>query len=50
MTERKGMILRLSAQQRARLDRVARKTERTRTALIREAIAAYLARYDRRGV
>jgi predicted transcriptional regulator len=50
MTAKKATILRLNAQQRARLDQLARRLDRPRTQLMREAIDALLARYQRRGV
>jgi predicted DNA-binding protein len=49
-TKRKATILRLSAEQRARLDRLARQLDRPRMQLIREAIDVLLSRYARREV
>ncbi|HEX5461434.1 MAG TPA: ribbon-helix-helix protein, CopG family [Steroidobacteraceae bacterium] len=47
MTTRKATILRLSPQQLARLDQLAKRLDRTRAQLMREAIDVLLARYDR---
>ena len=49
MLAKKATILRLNAEQRARLEQLAKKLERPRMQLIREAIEALLARYERRG-
>jgi predicted transcriptional regulator len=49
MTAKKATILRLSAQQRARLDQLAKRLDRSRMQLMREAIDALLARYEQKG-
>ena len=50
MKARQATILRLTAQQRARLDRLAKRLDRPRTQLMREALDDLLARYERREV
>jgi predicted transcriptional regulator len=47
---RKSIALRLSAAQRGRLDRLAKRSEHTRTALLRQAVDEYLSRQEAKEV
>ena len=49
-TTRQATIVRLSAPQRARLDRMAKRLDRPRVVLMREALDEYLARCERKEV
>jgi predicted DNA-binding protein len=50
MTAKKATILRLNTRQRERLDQLAQRLDRPRMQLMREAIDALLARYERKAV
>ena len=49
-TKERTTIVRLSASQRAQLDRMAKRLNRPRVVLIREALNDLLSRYERREV